>query len=310
MTEATSRLSTVLADRYRIERKLGKGGMATVRVCAALLLVAAPFGCAEQPSASETPPGWELVWADEFDGSVIDQESWTPVVMPDPFNEELQYYTDRVDTEPGANAWLEDGGLVIEARSEDFEHRRYTSARLNTKGKQEFLYGRFEARIRQPGEVGMWPAFWLLGGNIDEVGWPRCGEIDIMEGKGRLPQWTSGALHRGPDPAGNRITVAEYRLTSGSFHDEWHVFTVEWSAERIQWYVDDILFQTVDKPAGEEPAFWPFDEGHSFFIILNLAVGGWFDTPHLPPGDLAPQRLYVDYVRVYRRVTGRSSGSR
>lgn len=202
-------------------------------------------GCAAEEIARERPPhqdppaaSWELVWADEFDGTAIDQETWTPEVMPDPFNEELQYYTDRIDADPGANAWLEDGALVIEARREDFEHREYTSARLITKGKREFRYGRFEARIRQPGEVGMWPAFWLLGGNIDEVGWPRCGEIDIMEGKGRLPQWTSGALHRGPDPSSNRITVGEYELASGSFHDEWHVFAVEWEPWQVRWEVD------------------------------------------------------------------------
>lgn len=269
---------------------------------AVLLLAGCASGESPLPPADLALPGWEIVWAEEFDGAVIDQRSWTPLVMPDPFNEELQYYTDRVDAQPGANAWLEGGSLVIEARREEFEHRLYTSARLITKGKREFFNGRFEARIRQPGEVGMWPAFWLLGGNIDEVGWPRCGEIDIMEGKGRMPDWTSGALHRGPDPAGNRITAAEYRLTSGSFHDEWHVFAVEWSAERIHWYVDGVPLQTVDKTPGEDPAFWPFDEGHTFYIILNLAVGGWFDAPHQPPEDLSPQRLYVDYVRVYRRV--------
>jgi beta-glucanase (GH16 family) len=269
---------------------------------AVLLLVGCGSGDRSQPSARRALPGWDLVWADEFDSTLIDQRSWTPEVMPDPFNEELQYYTNRVDAEPGANAWLEDGSLVIEARREDFEHRRYTSARMITKDKTEFLYGRFEARIRQPGEVGMWPAFWLLGGNIDEVGWPKCGEIDIMEGKGRLPDWTSGALHRGPDPARNRITASEYRLTSGSFHDTWHVFVVEWSADRIAWYVDGVPFHSVYKPPDEDAAFWPFDEGHSFFIILNLAVGGWFDTPHLPPEEMSPQRLYVDYVRVYRRV--------
>ncbi len=289
-----SRLSFALAER---NRRLGL-------LLPVLLLV----GCAtdefayERTEGDANTPRWELVWADEFDGALIDQESWTPVVMPDPFNEELQYYTDRVDGEPGANAWLAGGALVIEARSEDFEHRKYTSARLNTKGKREFLYGRFEARIRQPGEVGMWPAFWLLGGNIDEVGWPRCGEIDIMEGKGRLPDWTSGAVHRGPDAAGNRITAAEYQLASGSFHDEWHVFAVEWEAQRISWYVDGVVFQTVDKTPGEDPAYWPFDEGHKFYIIINLAVGGWFDTPYLPPDELSPQHLYVDYVRVYRRA--------
>jgi beta-glucanase (GH16 family) len=255
------------------------------------------------PPQDAALPGWELVWADEFDGPVLDQGSWTPEVMPDPYNEELQYYTDRVDAAPGANAWLEDGALVIEARREDFAHRRYTSARLITKGKREFRYGRFAARIRQPGEVGLWPAFWLLGGNIDEVGWPRCGEIDVMEGKGRLPDWTSGALHRGPDPSRNRITAAEYRLPFGSFQDAWHEFAVEWEPERIRWFVDGVPFQTVEKTPGDDAAYWPFDEGHSFFLILNLAVGGWFDAPHLPPDDITPQRLSVDYVRVYRRAS-------
>lgn len=261
-------------------------------------------GCASaepRPFSSDEPGlEWELVWADEFDGARIDRSHWTSEVMPDPHNEELQYYTDRTDGEPGANAWVENGSLVIEARREDYGHRPYTSARLITKGKREFLYGRFEARIRQPGEVGMWPAFWLLGGNLDEVGWPRCGEIDIMEGKGRLADWTSGAIHRGPDPARNRITAAEYRLRSGSFHQSWHVFAIEWLPERIRWYVDDTAYHSVRKGPDEDPAYWPFDEGHAFFIILNLAVGGWFDAPHSPPEDLEPQRLYVDYVRVYR----------
>lgn len=272
-------------------------------VAAALLAGCATEEIARENPANEEPPAvvWELVWADEFDGTAIDQGTWTPEVMPDPFNEELQYYTDRIDTDPGANAWLEDGALIIEARREDFEHREYTSARLITKGKREFRYGRFEARIRQPGEVGMWPAFWLLGGNIDDVGWPRCGEIDIMEGKGRLPQWTSGALHRGPDPSNNRITVGEYELASGSFHDEWHVFAIEWEPGQVRWEVDGVPFLGASKTPGEPPAYWPFDEGHTFFVILNLAVGGWFDDPHRPPENLSPQRLYVDYVRVYRR---------
>lgn len=255
-------------------------------------------GAAQRPSSS----GWELVWHDEFEGERIDHDSWNVVVMPDPFNEELQYYPDRADDAPGANAWIDDGLLIIEARREEFEHRHYTSARINTKGKREFLYGRFEARIRLPAEVGMWPAFWMLGGNIDEVGWPACGEIDIMEGKGRLPSWTSGALHRGPEPDSNVITAAEYELPTGDFHREWHVFAVEWEPGQIRWYVDDVRFQTVDKPVDVAPAYWPFDRGQPFFLILNLAVGGWFDTPYLPPDDMEPQRLLVDYVRVYRQT--------
>ncbi len=241
----------------------------------------------------------ELLWADEFDAERLDLGSWTPEVMPDPFNEELQYYTDRIDDAPGANIRIENGVLVIEARAEEYGHRHYTSGRLISQHKREFLYGRFEARMKLPAEVGMWPAFWLLGSTIDTVGWPRCGEIDIMEGKGRLPSWTSGALHRGPGPSSNRFTAAEY-VTSGNFHEQWHVFAVEWEPEQIRWYVDEVLFQTVDKPDNAQPAYWPFDEGHPFFILFNLAVGGWFDEPYLPPKDLPPQRLYVDYVRVYR----------
>jgi beta-glucanase (GH16 family) len=248
----------------------------------------------------EAPEGWLLEWSDEFDLWQVDPTSWTAEVMPDPFNEELQYYTDRVDDAPGKNLWLEDGSLVIEARAEAYEHRHYTSGRLISQGKREFYLGRFEARIRQPAGVGLWPAFWFLGGNIGEVGWPACGEIDVMEGKGRLPGWTSGALHRGPDPEHNLVTAAEYTLESGSFHDDWHVFAVEWKPEEIRWYVDGVLFQTVAKPADVDPAYWPFDRGQPFFILFNLAIGGWFDTPHLPPEDMAPKRLYVDWVRVYR----------
>jgi beta-glucanase (GH16 family) len=253
-------------------------------------------------ATAQSPPHaeWRVVWADEFEGDRLDLSSWNVEVMPDPHNEELQYYTDRTGDAPGANVWLEGGHLVIEARSESFEHRSYTSGRINTLGKREFLYGRFEARIRLPSAVGTWPAFWMLGGNIESVGWPRCGEIDVMEGKGRLPSWTSGALHRGPDPDRNEITWDEYVLAVGDFQSEWHVFAVEWEPEEIRWYVDEALFQTVVKPDGVEPAYWPFDHGHRFFLVLNLAVGGWFDKDHPPRPDMPPQRLLVDYVRVYR----------
>ena len=277
-----------------------------------LLLISLMLNPAFVRAATHLPDGdseaharWELVWQDEFEGSKLDGASWNIVLMPDPFNNELQYYPDRPSNSPDANVWVKDGVLTIEARREDFEHRKFTSARLNTKGKREFLYGRFEARMKLPAEVGVWPAFWMLGGNIDEVGWPACGEIDIMEGKGRLPNWTSGALHRGPDPSANRITSAEYELPEGDFHHDWHVFAVEWGPTQIRWYVDDVLFQTIDKPKEVEPAYWPFDHGHPFFLILNLALGGWFDNPHMPPDDLEPQHLLVDYVRVYQLATSK-----
>ncbi len=269
-----------------------------MRICM-LLILAGLAACRPvyegSPGAaqSQADSTWQLVWADEFSGDRIDQSAWNAMVMPDPHNEELQYYPGRIDDAPGANAWVEDGALVIEAREEKYEHRNYTSARLNTKGKKEFLYGRFEARMKLPAEVGMWPAFWLLGANIDTVPWPACGEIDIMEGKGRFPNWTSGAIHRGPDGGNNRIQFGSY----------WHVFAVEWKADQIRWYLDDYLYYTVDKPSAEDPAYWPFDHGHPFYIILNLAVGGWMDQGYPPPPGMAPQRLYVDYVRAYQHKT-------
>ena len=255
---------------------------------------------ASQWRAIPANDGWQLVWADEFNSGELDRENWNVVVMPDPHNNELQYYPGRIDGDPGANIWLEDGALVIEARREDYEHRQYTSGRINTKGKREFLYGRFEARIQQPGEVGLWPAFWLLGSNIDEVGWPACGEIDILEGKGRLSNWVSGALHAGPEPAVNDIKGFEHEIEEGSFHDSWHTFAVEWAPLQVRWYVDGNLVHTISKPADIDYAYWPFDHGHPYFVILNLALGGWFDEGHPPPDDLEPQRLLVDYVRVFQ----------
>ena len=280
------------------------------RVCRLLVILAlsaTAWACASAPGPNPAASpaqasNWELVWSDEFDAPTLDRTSWNVEVVPDPHNEELQYYPDRTDDAPGANLWLEDGILVIEARREDFEHRRYTSARINTHGKREFRYGRFEARIQQPSGVGMWPAFWLLGANIDEVGWPACGEIDILEGKGRFPLWTSGALHSGPDPAGNRIVSFSHLLERGSFHESFHRFAVEWEPGEMRWFVDGQQVYRVRRPAGDDPAYWPFDEGHPFFIILNLAVGGWFDKGHPPPEDMQPQRLLVDWVRVYREA--------
>lgn len=273
-----------------------------------LFLLAALSACRPAPEApadtaqASADSRWQLVWSDDFNAERLDPSAWNAVVMPDPYNEELQYYPGHINASPGSNAWLEDGALIIEAREEKYEHRNYTSARLNTKGKKEFLYGRFEARMKLPAEVGMWAAFWLLGGNIDTVPWPACGEIDIMEGKGRFPDWTSGAIHRGPDGGNNRIQFGSYWLPEGNFHDTWHVFAVEWKADQIRWYLDDYLYYTVDKPSAEEPAYWPFDHGHPFFIILNLAVGGWMDQGYPPPPNMTPQRLYVDYVRVYQNT--------
>lgn len=266
--------------------------------CLFALIVAA--GIDGTAFSADAAPAWELAWSDEFAAGVLEADNWNIELMPDPHNQELQYYTDRPANSRNANVRVADGMLVIEARRENHAHRRYTSARINTRGKQEFAFGRFEARMRLPAATGMWPAFWLLGANIDQVGWPACGEIDIMEGKGRLPNWTSGALNRGPAPDRNLTTWKEYVLPEGDFHEQWHVFALEWTPGRMRWFVDDVLFQEVTRPQGGDPAYWPYDNEQPFFLILNLAVGGHFDAPHEPPDPMDPQQLLVDWVRVYR----------
>ena len=236
----------------------------------------------------------ELVMADEFDiegspNSAIwsydigtGENGWG--------NNELQYYTDRTE-----NITVQNGVLIISAKEESFEGSNFTSARILTKGKFEQKYGRFEARMRLPSGQGMWPAFWMLSTSIDEVGWPNCGEIDIMENAGSAPTKISGAVH-GPGYSGATPILKHYSLENDRFDTGFHIFGIEWGPEYINYYVDDVLYNqiTPEDVTGE----WVFDNG-PFFIIINLAVGGLFDGP---PNDetLFPQTMLVDYVRVYK----------
>jgi beta-glucanase (GH16 family) len=254
------------------------------------------------PTVAPALPGWTFVWSDEFEEAVVDESAWNILDTPGTkANAELQYYTNRKNDEPGANVFLQDGALVIEAREEMSNGFAYTSARLNTElGAANFQYGRFEARMKLPNVTGMWPAFWLLGDDSITARWPTCGEVDIMEGKGRLPNWTAGSLHRGtmPGAAYDIVSTKSYTLPTGNFHDDWHVFAVEWDMQQVSWYVDDTLYETVTRPtANGQP--WPFDQ--KFYILLNLAVGGLFDANAAPPAGMPPQQLLVDYVRVYQK---------
>jgi len=244
-------------------------------------------GGAQCPDAA-----WKLLWSDEFDGpagAAADSAKWAYDFGPNWYNNELQYYSQGT-----ANASLDgSGNLVIEARKENREGRQYTSARLKTEGKKTFTYGRFESRMKLPFGKGMWPAFWLLGGN----NWPATGEIDIMEQLGREPSVSHGAMH-GPNYSGANGPTASYTLPGGArFSDDFHVFALEWEAEAIRWYVDGALFSTRTKAdTGGNP--WVFD--HPFFIIINLAVGG--DWPGNPDATTVfPQKMLVDYVRVCQR---------
>ena len=244
-----------------------------------------------------------LAWSDEFngpDGSAVDSTKWTFDLGGKGWgNNELETYTNHT-----ANAHLENGSLVIKAIKETFTGadnitRNYTSARLLTKHKFSQDYGRFEARIKIPFGQGIWPAFWMLGENIDTAHWPSCGEIDIMENIGREPSMVHGTFH-GPGYSGGKGIGAAYTLTGGKkFSDDFHMFALEWEPNVMRFYVDGNLYQT--RTPGDLPpgASWVFD--HPFFIILNVAVGG--DWPGNPDtSTVFPQLMLVDYVRVYIKL--------
>jgi beta-glucanase (GH16 family) len=257
---------------------------------------------APQPASSPPSGGWSLTWSDEFDGpsgTTVDRTKWTFDLGGGGWgNQELETYTDR-----SSNASLDGAGnLAIVASRERFTGadgvaRDYTSARLKTQGLFAQAYGRFEARLKVPHGQGIWPAFWMLGSDIDGVGWPVCGEIDVMENIGREPLAVHGTLH-GPGYSGGSGIGATYTLPSGQrFADDFHVVAVEWEANAIRWYVDGALYQTRTPADLPGSARWVFD--HPFFIILNVAVGGsWPGSPDA--STVFPQRMLVDYVRVYR----------
>jgi len=248
---------------------------------------------------------WVLVWEENFDS--INPDIWTFEIgspdwdgdgVPDRWgNNELQYYTDR-------NAYIKDGKLVITAKEEtvyDMNTRfDYTSSRMITKGKYEVQYGRMEIRAKLPIGQGIWPAIWMLGNDIDFNTWPACGEIDIMEYLGHQPNIVYGTVH-GPISGGPGVG-SYYTLEEGTFHDDFHVFAMEWDDDEIELYVDDDLYLVVNKYEMGE-ADWVFD--HPFFFILNVAVGG--NWPGYPDETTVfPQIMEVDYIRVYEDTDSRT----
>lgn len=253
--------------------------------------------------AAPNPAVWTLVWSDEFNGaenSAVDPAKWTAEVGGNGWgNNELEYYTNRLQ-----NASIQHGSLVITALKENYTGadkvtRSYTSARLITKNKFAQKYGRFEARIKIPYGQGIWPAFWMLGDNIDSAGWPNAGEIDIMENIGREPTIVHGTIH-GPGYSGGKGISAQYSLPNNApFADDYHTYAIEWEPNVLRFYVDGILYKTrtpADLPPGTT---WVYD--HPFFLLLNLAVGGaWPGNPDNT--TVFPQTMKVDYVRVYTRT--------
>ena len=235
---------------------------------------------------------YRLAWSDEFASPEIDQTTWTFETGGSGWgNEELQFYTNRTN-----NSFIEDGKLIIQALKENYGGRSYTSSRLITRNKKYFKYGKIEARIKLPFGQGLWPAFWMLGQNYPTIGWPACGEIDIMElvgGADNRDNTVYGTLHW--DNNGQHASYGgSYKLPTGIFADDFHLFSIEWTPKSIKYFVDNIQYHVIDiSPAGLSK----FQE--DFYFILNLAVGG--DWPGSPDASTSfPQRMEIDYVRIYQ----------
>ncbi|NSL86295.1 family 16 glycosylhydrolase [Chitinophaga sp. Mgbs1] len=233
-----------------------------------------------------TEAAWQLVWSDEFNGTGVDGSKWQFETGPNTSNNEKQYYQ-------AANAAVTNGNLVITARKQTVNGWPYTSARLNTAGRFTTRYGRVEARIKLASGQGLWPAFWMLGNNIGDVGWPKCGEIDIME-QVNTSNTIYGTIHW--DASG----YVHYGGTTTTSFTDYHVYAVEWDASSIRWFVDGNQYWT----ANIQNNINSTEEFHNpFFIILNLAVGGNFPGQTVDESKL-PASMYVDYVRVFAMTSG------
>lgn len=236
----------------------------------------------------------QLVWSDEFEGNGgIDTTKWAFRIGGHGWgNNELQYYTDRPE-----NARREDGKLIIEAIKEDYKNRSYTSARLVTRGKQSWMHVRLEARAKLPSGVGTWPAIWMLGENIKTVGWPRCGEIDIMEHVGYAPDSIYGTVHT---DAFNHVEGTQDGgfTTAEDLETAFHVYFIDWTGEKIDFGMDDEVYFTFHKRPDATFAEWPFDDPH--YLLLNIAVGGNWGGEMGVDEKIWPQQMEIDWVRVYQ----------
>lgn len=230
----------------------------------------------------------KLVWEENFNGKTLNKENWN-IEIGDGCpncgwgNNERQLYTDK-------NHKLSKGKLVITAKKEG---NKYTSTRITTKNKKEFQYGRFEARAKLPVGHGIWPAFWMLGSNISEVGWPKSGEIDILEYVGREPHMVFTTLHT-QDSHGNSINTRKTKFAN--IERGFHVFAIDWSKDKMDFFVDDVLVYTFN-PIKKDENTWPFNQ--PFYFIINMAIGGNFGGPKVDDA-MFPQDFIIDYVRVYQ----------
>lgn len=238
--------------------------------------------------------GYDLVWADEFDNG-INPDNYT-FEMGDGCpslcgwgNNELQKYTDQ-----DQNVFIRDGSLVIRAIKDPING--ITSTRMITKGKREFKFGRIDIRAKLPEGQGIWPALWMLGTNIDDVGWPNCGEIDIMEMIGHQANTVHGTAHWGPRGQGHSDHKGSSQVIPEKFSENYHVFTLLWEQNSLVWYLDEEKFNTITTEQVTSTAY-PFNK--DFFFIFNIAVGGnWPGAPD--DSTVFPQEMSIDYIRVFQ----------
>ncbi|MEI7981465.1 MAG: glycoside hydrolase family 16 protein [Bacteroidota bacterium] len=264
------------------------------------LLLITLLGCQKGNVQKLEQRNWQMVWSDEFNGLAgesPDTAKWKFDIGTGPNhdgwgNSELEYYTYR-----SSNVSLDgNGNLAITTIRELYSGSAFTSARIKTMGTFKQTYGRFEARIKTPWGPGIWPAFWMLGSNLDTVPWPQCGEIDIMELRGQKPNIIGGSVH-GPGYSGGAAITKNFAFENDRFDVNFHLFAIEWGSDYIDYFVDSTLYQRITP--GNVTGNWVFD--HPFSIILNVAVGGnylGFPTDQTP----FPQSMLVDYVRVYQEV--------
>jgi beta-glucanase (GH16 family) len=231
----------------------------------------------------------KLVWEEHFDEKSLNEKTWN-IELGDGCpncgwgNNERQLYT-------ADNHKIEKSCLVITAKKET--DNKYTSTRITTKGKKEFQYGRFEARAKLPVGQGIWPAFWMLGSNIDQVGWPLCGEIDILEYVGKEPDMVFTSLHT-QDSHGNTINTKKTKIES--IEEGFHLYAIEWTPDKIEFFVDAKLVYTF-QPELKTQAVWPYNQ--PFYFIINMAIGGNFGGPKVDDA-IFPQKFYIDYIKVYQ----------
>ena len=236
--------------------------------------------------------GYHLAWSDEFNTPVFNTQNWNVENGGGGWgNHELEYYTGRLQ-----NLFQSNGNLIIEARKENYGSNNYTSARINTAGKQQFTYGRIDMRAKLPVSKGMWPALWMLGSNFGSVGWPACGETDIMELVGQNPKQVVGSIHW-KQSNGTSGTYNNSFNAQQDFAQQFHVFSLLWDTNSVKILVDDQVYVSATD-ANVTTGTNPFNA--PFFLIFNVAVGG--DWPGPPDGTTVfPQRMYVDYVRVFQK---------